>query len=512
MTTAVLVPSGATVSHTGTESYTGGSANYTNLSDASDSTYYRVTYGSGSPYFVFPLGTIPTDINTVTGISITVRGSRSTKGDYGDAYTCQIVKSDGTTAISALVTGMAFTSSAADYTYTPAVTLDTLSDWLDAHIRFDNDSGTSTGPAYYEISVTITYTPVSGGPVDLPIIHGFQAPRAATSAGDGAATWSSTSNVLTKTDLYNDSSFATAIIPASSVSDTIAINDFGFNIPTDATIVGIEALSWSESDSPTYIFDSVVKLYKAGAPVGSNYADGSGWATHGSSPGKAYGGAADLWGTTWTPAQINASDFGIGISVSNTYGGSSLDARLGVVAIRVRYTVDGLYGVAWSSGDAIEIVRPLAALDSDWTSQDPTVIDDVLYWPQSETVDELTDGGSGNPQWSLSLPASDQLIYRAKLWLSYRITGTPGHGLIQARLRLNGNWYASAVGGAYVDATTTWYCIEFLDIPDEAAIGSAPAFEITTLISSGSAYLEAAYVELYGSDSNSSSSQFFMFF
>jgi hypothetical protein len=55
-------------------------------------------------------------------------------------------------------------------------------------------------------------------------------------------------------------------------------------------------------------------MYRAAAPVGSlkvisfNYQEEA-W--------RSIGGAADMWGTTWTPAQINAPDFGLSFFVSN---------------------------------------------------------------------------------------------------------------------------------------------------------------------------------------------------
>lgn len=163
MGSAVLHPSGATVLHSGTESYTGGAADHTNLADADDATLYRVTDATGNGYFVFPLGSIPGNIDAVTGIDIFVRGIRNTKGDFADIDTIQIVKSDGTTAISSLVSASALSALPTEFTYSPSVTLSGQSDWNDAHIRIDNDGGTSTGPGYYEISVTITYTESAGG-------------------------------------------------------------------------------------------------------------------------------------------------------------------------------------------------------------------------------------------------------------------------------------------------------------------------------------------------------------
>jgi hypothetical protein len=54
----------------------------------------------------------------------------------------------------------------------------------------------------------------------------------------------------------------------------------------------------------------VVKLQKlAGVYIGTDHADTTNfWATV--LTDKIYGGAADMWGLTFTPAEINASTFG----------------------------------------------------------------------------------------------------------------------------------------------------------------------------------------------------------
>ena len=84
----------------------------------------------------------------------------------------------------------------------------------------------------------------------------------------------------------------------------------GFTIPAGATINGIlvEVKRYAGS-TQSAIYDVTLRILKAGAPVGTDKAAGSYWSA---TPGyTSYGGAADLWGTTWTPAQVNASGFGI---------------------------------------------------------------------------------------------------------------------------------------------------------------------------------------------------------
>lgn len=66
------------------------------------------------------------------------------------------------------------------------------------------------------------------------------------------------------------------------------------------------------------VTDSTAKLFIGGVPAGSNKAFGTGFTTG----IRTYGSASDLWGLTPTTAQVNASDFGFGISLTGN-GGTS---------------------------------------------------------------------------------------------------------------------------------------------------------------------------------------------
>ena len=86
----------------------------------------------------------------------------------------------------------------------------------------------------------------------------------------------------------------------------LRLRNGGFNVPSDATIVGIEArLSMIRRGNGTF---TMHRLKLEGAPESrariipwsSNYTLYDG-----------FGGANDTWGKTWTPAQINSRNFGL---------------------------------------------------------------------------------------------------------------------------------------------------------------------------------------------------------
>ncbi len=90
---------------------------------------------------------------------------------------------------------------------------------------------------------------------------------------------------------------------------------FNFSIPSYAAICGVTVEVESRATGlllAAAVRDNDVKLIKGGTITGNDYAKAGDW---GSSDGyRTYGGPTDLWGTTLTPADVNAANFGIAIS------------------------------------------------------------------------------------------------------------------------------------------------------------------------------------------------------
>lgn len=92
---------------------------------------------------------------------------------------------------------------------------------------------------------------------------------------------------------------------------------YGFAIPTSATINGITLEIDRLKNNFGTITDNTVSLVKAGSVVGSNKATGTAWPT-GAGGIATYGSASDLWGTTWTPSDINNANFGAVLATNET--------------------------------------------------------------------------------------------------------------------------------------------------------------------------------------------------
>ena len=83
--------------------------------------------------------------------------------------------------------------------------------------------------------------------------------------------------------------------------------------------------------------DSTVQLLKASAPVGSNKASATTYGTSLSTVN--YGTTSDLWGTTWTAAEVNSANFGVRFIAKNV-AAASATASLDYISVTVTYDDD----------------------------------------------------------------------------------------------------------------------------------------------------------------------------
>jgi len=100
-------------------------------------------------------------------------------------------------------------------------------------------------------------------------------------------------------------------------------------------------------------FDHAVMLMKAGTIGGSNLASATAWPT---TEGYAtYGGATQLWGQTWLPADVQASNFGAAISARVQNGTARVDHMRVTVYYYSTLPVELIYFRAWAEGSRVAL-------------------------------------------------------------------------------------------------------------------------------------------------------------
>jgi hypothetical protein len=121
-----------------------------------------------------------------------------------------------------------------------------------------------------------------------------------------------------------------------------------FNIPTGATIKGIEATYYGTDYCALYNWDestfSKVQLLKYADPVGDIETWGAPLFQCDELWYHSFGGALSLWGTTWTPAQINADGFGVQVWAHYLPGvlepENSFSVKVDYVTLKVCYSTN----------------------------------------------------------------------------------------------------------------------------------------------------------------------------
>ncbi len=138
-----------------------------------------------------------------------------------------------------------------------------------------------------------------------------------------------------------DSSPASFAGPVNlAYSDYLDGKAFGFAIPDGSIIDGIRLRLRKATTGPGAYFyrDEKIRLLKAGAMHGDDKAAEDDWNWGGNYKWGTYGGAADLWGGTWTPADINGVTFGARVQAYSDGNTGGIFAWADCVRITVYYT------------------------------------------------------------------------------------------------------------------------------------------------------------------------------
>jgi hypothetical protein len=122
-------------------------------------------------------------------------------------------------------------------------------------------------------------------------------------------------------------------------SKSLGSGGYGFDIPTGATIQGI-AVSVEYAVTAGTASDDSVLLLRAGSPVGTQHEVAGAWTVDSDVHTRTYGGSTDLWGTTWSPADINNGEFGVAFAVTVAEVSSNYALSISEMNITIYYVVE----------------------------------------------------------------------------------------------------------------------------------------------------------------------------
>jgi hypothetical protein len=157
----------------------------------------------------------------------------------------------------------------------------------------------------------------------------------------GSSSWSSASNVTA-----DDGSYATMHTTSYPyASNYLTSDNYGFNIPDGALIVGVECKIGDIYRVGGTGYVGSVRLHNNGTDLsGTDGKVGNGVGT--SVATQTYGGASDLWGKTdWTIADVEHADFGFRFVVHENNGSGRPTIYVDYMAMNIYYTLPDTDGI-----------------------------------------------------------------------------------------------------------------------------------------------------------------------
>lgn len=170
----------------------------------------------------------------------------------------------------------------------------------------------------------------------------------------------------------------------SKKSKRVIATELGNAVPAGATVAGVTVKIRQPVGSPIEI-----KLVKAGSPVGTNKASGF-------FEEQTFGSPEDLWGETWTVAQVNAANFGVAVRYQ------------GPVSLTEFVQLDGfVVTVYYLTSEQSSGVRPRL-----FASQSKTV-----FWTGPNAEEQATNPGWAWQSGLYDLGSEDEKeLVKLKLW------------------------------------------------------------------------------------------------
>jgi uncharacterized repeat protein (TIGR01451 family) len=214
------------------------------------------------------------------------------------------------------------------------------------------------------------------------------------------STWSTGSDVPANAYTSNNS-----CARSNSAGEVLKLTGFSFAVPATDVISGILVeveYASSDSSSPT----ASVRLVKAGTAVGdTRNIQATPSAADCASAEFVSVGATDMWGTTWTPTEINASDFGV--LISNIASGNH---RIDSVRITVTHAPVPTTATLTLEKSVINDDGG-TAVDTDWTltatglsvisgAEGDSAITGAVVDPDTYTLSESGPAGYASLGWS----------------------------------------------------------------------------------------------------------------
>ena len=282
---------------------------------------------------------------------------------------------------------------------------------------------------------------------------GWLSPGSGTSvsAGTGTRWWDYPSRITTDQGNCTYANSATSD-PAKSggVTQYLRASNYGANVPTGATIVGLEVrIRRNYSGTATGPRDHLLRVFNGSSLVGDNKASSSNW--NSGCTLVSYGSASDGWGASLTPSMVNNTNFGVYFQAKNYSSAYVFTLYVDVIQIRVSYTTVQTYtsthncsalatcGVStqFIPGNGVYVQVPSALVNINQCGKGYNLLDNetsltlnISKFAAAEATPHIVDSPDGSGEQVLEIKPtaggnvwSMGILNPANLVTSYGITG-----------------------------------------------------------------------------------------
>jgi Secretion system C-terminal sorting domain len=229
-----------------------------------------------------------------------------------------------------------------------------------------------------------------------------------------ASVWADPGSAASSDDNY--AYLASGLGNSGAYSSYLFANNYLFNIPAGSIIQGIQV----EVERSVMVGDAVderVRLLRNGVVMPTDYSNNSNWPSADGSV--IYGGPTDLWGATWTAADVSNSHFGFAIAIRNdNSNGMPVIARVDRIEITIFFTSNVL-GTHTASFFATQEGN---GVNLTWNSTEETgneswEVQRTQNGSEIISVNTLTSLGEGSHAYQTidASPASGMNYYRVRM-------------------------------------------------------------------------------------------------
>ncbi len=147
----------------------------------------------------------------------------------------------------------------------------------------------------------------------------------------GNTAWTNVADAALSDDKWATTAVA---LDAGKTTNQLKASAFGFTLPPKAVVLGVEiGIERSALGSATALKDKEVRVLVKGVALATNGASAAAWST--TDAEAKYGSGTELWGaTSISPADVQAADFGVLLTVTATASGTP---RVDAISITVHF-------------------------------------------------------------------------------------------------------------------------------------------------------------------------------